>query len=203
MCYLLLRQVAFDPLDGSSIFNANFAVGSIFGVWPGSTPLGQTGRQQVAAAYSVYGPRTLLVIAVPADNGGLTAEAPAGAAECRGTGHQSSQQQCTAAAASQLQQQQQQSPADVFDVLEFVLTEQQWQLKKIHLKLAGKNNVAPANIRAAAGNAAYQELLNKWITNGCKLRYSGGMVPDVHHILAKVNESHGLSPSQPCMLPVW
>lgn len=25
-----------------------------------------------------------------------------------------------------------------------------------------------------------------WISKGYKLRYSGGMVPDVHHILAKV-----------------
>lgn len=27
--------VAFDPLDGSSIVDTNFAVGTIFGVWPG------------------------------------------------------------------------------------------------------------------------------------------------------------------------
>lgn len=58
-------SVAFDPLDGSSIFDANFAVGSIFGVWRGASPLGQTGADQVAAAYSVYGPRTLLIVARP------------------------------------------------------------------------------------------------------------------------------------------
>jgi hypothetical protein len=40
-------------------------VGSIFGVWPGSKILGLKGSQQAAAAYSVYGPRTLLVWAVP------------------------------------------------------------------------------------------------------------------------------------------
>ena len=61
-----LLQVAFDPLDGSSIFDANFAVGSIFGVWPGSELLGRTGGDQAAAAYAVYGPRTTLVIARPA-----------------------------------------------------------------------------------------------------------------------------------------
>lgn len=42
-----LYSVGFDPLDGSSIIDANFAVGSIFGVWPGDKLLGRTGRQQV------------------------------------------------------------------------------------------------------------------------------------------------------------
>jgi hypothetical protein len=45
----------------------------------------------------------------------------------------------------------------------------------------------PPHGRAAAGeNPHYQELLQSWISGGYKLRYSGGMVPDVHHILAKV-----------------
>jgi len=57
--------VAFDPLDGSSIFKSNFAVGTILGIWKGSTPIGQTGRDQAAAAYAIYGPKTLLVIARP------------------------------------------------------------------------------------------------------------------------------------------
>ena len=58
-------QVAFDPLDGSSIVGANFAVGAIFGIWPGRRLLGVTSRQQAAAAYAVYGPRTTLVLASP------------------------------------------------------------------------------------------------------------------------------------------
>ena len=40
-------SVAFDPLDGSSIVDTNFAVGTIFGVWPGDVLTGITGRQQV------------------------------------------------------------------------------------------------------------------------------------------------------------
>lgn len=44
-----------DPLDGSSIIEANFSVGSIFGIWPGQKLLGRTGREQVAAAVSLYG----------------------------------------------------------------------------------------------------------------------------------------------------
>ena len=28
-------SVAFDPLDGSSVIDTNFAVGTIWGIWPG------------------------------------------------------------------------------------------------------------------------------------------------------------------------
>ena len=31
----------------------------------------------------------------------------------------------------------------------------------------------------------YSDLVASWISRGFTLRYSGGMVPDVHHILAK------------------
>ncbi|MBI2638877.1 fructose-1,6-bisphosphatase [Candidatus Peregrinibacteria bacterium] len=54
--------VVFDPLDGSSLVDVNFAVGSIFGVYPGGNPIGKTGDDQVAAAFAVYGPHTTLVI---------------------------------------------------------------------------------------------------------------------------------------------
>ena len=40
-------SVAFDPLDGSSIVDTNFAVGTIFGVWPGDKLKDITGREQV------------------------------------------------------------------------------------------------------------------------------------------------------------
>ncbi|XP_058781869.1 sedoheptulose-1,7-bisphosphatase, chloroplastic [Vicia villosa] len=57
-------SVAFDPLDGSSIVDTNFTVGTIFGVWPGDKLLGVTGREQVAAAMGVLGPRTTYVLAL-------------------------------------------------------------------------------------------------------------------------------------------
>ncbi|KAL8247824.1 hypothetical protein R6Q59_009040 [Mikania micrantha] len=57
-------SVAFDPLDGSSIVDTNFTVGTIFGVWPGDKLTGVTGRDQVAAAMGIYGPRTTYVIAI-------------------------------------------------------------------------------------------------------------------------------------------
>lgn len=40
-------SVAFDPLDGSSIVDANFAVGTIMGIWPGNGLLNRKGKEQV------------------------------------------------------------------------------------------------------------------------------------------------------------
>eukprot|EP00879_Flechtneria_rotunda_P000048 GHRR01000078.1.p1 GENE.GHRR01000078.1~~GHRR01000078.1.p1 ORF type:complete len:415 (+),score=126.80 GHRR01000078.1:52-1245(+) len=56
--------VAFDPLDGSSIVDTNFAVGTIFGVWPGDKLKEITGRQQAAAGMGIYGPRTVFCLAI-------------------------------------------------------------------------------------------------------------------------------------------
>ncbi|MCK6436550.1 class 1 fructose-bisphosphatase [Rivihabitans pingtungensis] len=66
--YLLL----FDPLDGSSNIDVNVSVGSIFSILrlpEGADPSQaaaflQTGVQQVAAGYALYGPSTMLVISV-------------------------------------------------------------------------------------------------------------------------------------------
>eukprot|EP00567_Pseudictyota_dubia_P012132 CAMPEP_0197435968 /NCGR_PEP_ID=MMETSP1175-20131217/3454_1 /TAXON_ID=1003142 /ORGANISM="Triceratium dubium, Strain CCMP147" /LENGTH=359 /DNA_ID=CAMNT_0042965123 /DNA_START=27 /DNA_END=1106 /DNA_ORIENTATION=- len=58
-------SLGFDPLDGSSIIDANFSVGSIYGIWPGKGLLGRRGREQVASAVALYGPRTTLCIALP------------------------------------------------------------------------------------------------------------------------------------------
>lgn len=57
-------SVAFDPLDGSSIVDTNFSVGTIFGVWPGDELTGITGRDQAAAGMGIYGPRTVFCIAL-------------------------------------------------------------------------------------------------------------------------------------------
>jgi len=61
--------VCFDPLDGSSIVDCNFAVGSIFGIWPstclkGGSMLGSCGRDQVGSCMTVYGSRTTCVLAL-------------------------------------------------------------------------------------------------------------------------------------------
>lgn len=53
-------SVVFDPLDGSSLVDVNFAVGSIFGVYPGESVIGKRPKDQLAALYVLYGPRTTL-----------------------------------------------------------------------------------------------------------------------------------------------
>lgn len=54
-------SVVFDPLDGSSLVDVNFAIGSIFGIYRGNALIGKKPKEQVGALYLLYGPRTLLV----------------------------------------------------------------------------------------------------------------------------------------------
>lgn len=62
--------LAFDPLDGSSNFDVNVSVGSIFSVLPDPDPSAdvvsdaflQPGLNQVCAGYAIYGPTTMLVM---------------------------------------------------------------------------------------------------------------------------------------------
>lgn len=49
--------VAYDPLDGSSLVDVNFAVGSIFAIYQDEV----SAQNLVASAYAVYGPRVELV----------------------------------------------------------------------------------------------------------------------------------------------
>ena len=56
-------SVAFDPLDGSSLVDVNLAVGTIVSIFEGCDLL-QPGRNQAAAMYILYGPRTTLVYSV-------------------------------------------------------------------------------------------------------------------------------------------
>merc|ERR1712217_172744 len=59
--------VAFDPLDGSSVVGVNFSVGSIFGIWEGTTLMNRTGREQEAAIIAMYGPRITMAVAVSSE----------------------------------------------------------------------------------------------------------------------------------------
>ena len=62
--------VLMDPLDGSSNIDVNVSVGTIFSIYRRVTPVGtpvqledflQTGTEQVAAGYIIYGTSTMLV----------------------------------------------------------------------------------------------------------------------------------------------
>lgn len=77
--YLLL----FDPLDGSSNIDVNVSIGTIFSVLPakdgeGAAPFLQTGRNQVAAGYCVYGPQTTLVLTLGSGVVAFTMDPPTG-----------------------------------------------------------------------------------------------------------------------------
>ncbi|MEI6470853.1 MAG: class 1 fructose-bisphosphatase [Betaproteobacteria bacterium] len=64
--YLLL----FDPLDGSSNIDVNVSIGTIFSVLksssitndPSEADFLQSGKNQVAAGYALYGPQTIFVL---------------------------------------------------------------------------------------------------------------------------------------------
>ena len=148
--------VAFDPLDGSSIIGANWAVGSIFGVWPGTEFINKSGRDMVAAAYAVHGPRTVLVIARPVDGTDTT-----------------------------------NLVVQEYALLDTISTtssstSSSWVLQRDDVRIPESKKIfAPANLRACTENSAYRTLIDQWINERYTLRYSGGMVPDVHHIFTK------------------
>lgn len=136
--------VAYDPLDGSSLIDANFAIGSIFGIWENSEVLEgkKVGTGLVASGYALYGPRIVLVIAI------------------QGQGvHE----------------------FELNEVGEFRLTRESVRIEKV------SKYFAPGNLRACGENPSYKALVDQWIAEKKTLRYSGGMVPDLHHILTKGN----------------
>lgn len=54
--------VSFDPLDGSSVIDTNFSVGTIFAVWDTQDLIGSTGRSIVLSGVVVYGSRTTMLV---------------------------------------------------------------------------------------------------------------------------------------------
>ncbi len=69
---------------------------------------------------------------------------------------------------------------------EFTFMDGEWLLTKENIKLdTEKKMYAPGNLRAAAHYPKYRELVNFWLDEEYKLRYSGGMVPDINQILLK------------------
>ena len=74
-----------DPVDGSSNIDVAVSIGSIFGIWrrePGDpiseATLLRPGREQVAAAYAMYGSSTVLVTATKGSVNGFTLDTVSG-----------------------------------------------------------------------------------------------------------------------------
>lgn len=131
--------VAYDPLDGSSLVETNCSVGSIFSIFEGEEFLGRSGKEQVAALYMVYGPRTSLVYTAGKGVHEFTLN----------------------------------------DVGEFHLSRENMKLNEM------AKHFAPGNLRAGNINEKYRKLINQYIKDEYTLRYSGGMVPDINHMLTK------------------
>jgi sedoheptulose-bisphosphatase len=139
-------SVGFDPLDGSSIVDCNFAVGTIMGIWPGNGLLNRSGREQSAALIAQYGPKVTIALAINCKNT-INGEAVA---------------------------------------MELTMLPTGWHVSVPQLSIAQKGKTfAPGNLRATADNEQYRKLVAYWIENKYTLRYSGGLVPDVYHILIK------------------
>lgn len=139
-------SVAFDPLDGSSIVDCNFAVGTIIGVWPGNGLKGRYGKEQVFSMMVQYGPRVTVALAL---NGSSTSDG---------------------------------RPIS----MELTLHKSSWQVTIPKFTIDPKGSTfAPGNLRATSDNEQYRALVQFWIMNKYTLRYSGGLVPDVYHILVK------------------
>jgi len=139
-------SVAFDPLDGSSIVDANFTVGSIFGVWLGSGFKGRTGSEQSSSLIALYGPRVSIALALNSSS------------------NHKNQKLCA----------------------ELTMMPDNWVVtrKILSIRTNGKT-FAPGNLRATFDNPDYRALVSYWIDSRFTLRYTGGLVPDVYHILIK------------------
>jgi sedoheptulose-bisphosphatase len=149
-------SLGFDPLDGSSIIDANFSVGSIFGIWPGKGVLGRTGREQVASAVTLYGPRTTVCVALPSTSTSLGKDIVF---------------EVTLTSSSA-------TPTSTSST--------SWEVSRENIQIQPQGKVfAPGNLRASNDNEKYNNLIQHWISNRYTLRYTGGMVPDVYHIFAK------------------
>ncbi|BCD68013.1 class 1 fructose-bisphosphatase [Nitratiruptor sp. YY09-18] len=123
--------VAYDPLDGSSLVDVNLSVGSIFGIYEN----GWSGKNLVASAYVVYGPRVELVVAT------IKAE-------------------------------------------RFILRNGKFEfLQELQLLQKGKLNAPGATQKYWYPH--HKALVESLFAEGYRLRYSGGMVPDLHQILVK------------------
>lgn len=123
--------IGYDPLDGSSLIDVNLSVGSIFGIYENSF----NGKDLIASAYIVYGPRLELVIAST-------------------------------------------------KVERFIYRDGEFKfLEEIKLNKKGKIN-APGSTQKE-WYSHHKSLIESLFQEGYKLRYSGGMVPDLHQILIK------------------
>eukprot|EP00397_Hematodinium_sp_SG-2012_P043550 GEMP01048435.1.p2 GENE.GEMP01048435.1~~GEMP01048435.1.p2 ORF type:complete len:169 (+),score=44.75 GEMP01048435.1:555-1061(+) len=72
-----------------------------------------------------------------------------------------------------------------------------WVVTREKLEIAPKGKIfAPGNLRASQDHTGYDSMVATWLKEKYTLRYTGGMVPDVYHILLKQKGVFANVPSQ-------
>jgi len=125
--------VCYDPLDGSSLVDVNLSVGSIFGIYEGELE----GKNLIASAYVVYGPRIELVLA----------------------------------------------DRNSAPKLYRALGNEFKYISEIKMNEKGKLNASGGTQQN--WSSTHKTFIDKLFSEGYRLRYSGGMVPDLHQIMLK------------------
>lgn len=164
--------VCWDPLDGSSIVDNNWAVGTMIGIWGSKSGsgadglLGATGRDQLTSLVALYGPRTTVLVAL--DDG--TYEFSYG---CTPEGCQLEDG-----------------------------TFAPWICSRKQITISEDCKIfSPANMRAAQEVEGYKKLIDHYMDKKFTLRYTGGLVPDVYQQFTKQqgvfsNPTSGSSPAK-------
>lgn len=130
-------SVAYDPLDGSSLVDVNLAIGTIVSICKGDALLGK-GRDQIAAMYILYGPRTTLMYST-------------------GDG-----------------------------VYEFAMNQlMEYTLVQENVTIDGDAAIYSPGGQRNLYTEGTERFVRHLEEDGCKLRYSGGFVPDINQILVK------------------
>ncbi|KAH9870094.1 hypothetical protein J1614_007016 [Plenodomus biglobosus] len=151
--------LAFDPLDGSSIIAPNWSVGAILGLWTGPSALNVSPETCQIAS--------ILGVFGPRTTAIVALRIPGAVGPT-----------CFEVGFSPLKANNGLYALDV--VRENV---------QLHAPPFETRYFAPANMRAAAEDERYSELISRFIQDRYTLRYSGGLVPDVVHALVK---GHGV-----------
>lgn len=70
--------------------------------------------------------------------------------------------------------------------IEITMTNNEWYITNPSFSITNKGKYySPGNLAAIIENDDYKRVHTHWMDNKYKLRYSGGLVPDVYHILIK------------------
>ena len=184
--------VCWDPLDGSSIVDNNWAVGTIVGVWPStfsSSPEKEedwtngtvTGRHQATALVAMYGPRTTVLVALEDGTYEFTYI-------CSSNSNSSSSS--NSSPAGTVHHQDDDDDDEIRKQRRMAHTGQHWMMTRSTLQIAAVTTpqcriFAPANVRVTTELSWYHRIVQYYMQQRYTLRYTGGLVPDLYQQFTK------------------